>query len=145
MRGTEVEDERHSTVPDDPRPRLRRRFFASLVLIGLLLGAMIGRLTAPGPVQLERIEEQAWGLTLWFDRQPELYDEHLEGAFALLLQAQGEAQSGQLQVDGTRVGWRLQHTAKGLLLHLVAARPLRGEWAGQVEAGGWRLDVRVTP
>ena len=132
-------------MPDDPRPRLRRRFFASLVLIGLLLGAMIGRLTAPGPVQLERIEEQAGGLTLWFDRQPELYDEHLEGAFALLLQAQGEAQSGQLQVDGARVGWRLQHTTKGLLLHLVAAHPLRGEWAGQAEAGGWRLDVRVTP
>ncbi len=132
-------------MPDDPRPRLRRRFFASLVLIGLLVGMMIGRLTAPGPVQLERVEEQAWGLSLQFDRQPELYDEHLEGAFALLLQAQGEAQSGQLQVDGARVGWRLQNTEKGLLLHLVAARPLRGEWSGRAEAGGWRLQVRVAP
>lgn len=37
-------------------PRLRRRFFGSLVLIGLLIGLMIGRLTAPGPVQLEVLE-----------------------------------------------------------------------------------------
>jgi hypothetical protein len=143
MRSTEVEDRRHSTGEQDPMPRLRRRFFGSLVLIGLLIGLMIGRLTAPGPVQLELVQVQPQGLSLQFDREPEVYDEHLEGAFALLFQAEGEAQSGQLQVDGMPVGWRVQQTGKGLLLHLVAARPLQGQWRGERHDGGWHLAVQV--
>ncbi len=124
-------------------PRLRRRFFGSLVLIGLLVGLMIGRLTAPGPVQLEAVESQPQGLSLQFDREPEMYDEHLEGAFALLFQAEGEPQSGQLQIDGMPVAWRVQQTEKGLLLHLVAARPLQGQWQGERRDGGWHLAVQV--
>lgn len=124
-------------------PRLRRRFFGSLVLIGLLIGLMIGRLTAPGSVQLELVQVQPQGLSLQFDREPEVYDEHLEGAFALLFQAEGEAQSGQLQIDGMPVAWRVQQTGKGLLLHLVAARPLQGQWRGERHDGGWHLAVQV--
>ncbi len=126
-------------------PRLRRRFFGSLVLIGLLIGLMIGRLTAPGPVQLELVQMQPQGLSLQFDREPEVYDEHLEGAFALLFQAEGEAQSGQLQIDGMPVGWRVQQTEKGLLLHLVAARRLQGQWQGARGDGGWQVQVSVSP
>jgi hypothetical protein len=143
MRSTEVEDRRHSTGEQDPMPRLRRRFFGSLVLIGLLIGLMIGRLTAPGSVQLELVQVQPQGLSLQFDREPEVYDEHLEGAFALLFQAEGEAQSGQLQIDGMPVAWRVQQTEKGLLLHLVAARPLQGQWRGERHDGGWHLAVQV--
>ncbi|KXO80837.1 hypothetical protein [Stutzerimonas stutzeri] len=145
MRSTEVEDRRHSTGEQDPMPRLRRRFFGSLVLIGLLIGLMIGRLTAPGPVQLELVQMQPQGLSLQFDREPEVYDEHLEGAFALLFQAEGEAQSGQLQIDGMPVGWRVQQTEKGLLLHLVAARRLQGQWQGARGDGGWQVQVSVSP
>ncbi|MUT71752.1 hypothetical protein [Stutzerimonas frequens] len=145
MRSTEVEDRRHSTGEQDPMPRLRRRFFGSLVLIGLLIGLMIGRLTAPGPVQLELVQVQPQGLSLQFDREPELYDEHLEGAFALLFQAEGEAQSGQLQIDGMPVAWRVQQTEKGLLLHLVAARRLQGQWQGARGDGGWQVQVSVSP
>lgn len=125
-------------------PRLRRRFFGSLVLIGLLVGLMIGRLTAPGPVQLEAVEVAPQGLALRFDREPEVYDEHLEGAFALLFQAQGEPQSGQLQFHGMPVAWRVQQTEKGLLLHLVAARRLQGQWLGERRKGGWHIAVQVT-
>jgi len=145
MRSTEVEDRRHSTGEQDPMPRLRRRFFGSLVLIGLLIGLMIGRLTAPGPVQLELVQVQPQGLSLQFDREPEVYDEHLEGAFALLFQAEGEAQSGQLQIDGMPVAWRVQQTEKGLLLHLVAARRLQGQWQGARGDGGWQVQVSVSP
>ncbi|WP_444815380.1 hypothetical protein [Stutzerimonas frequens] len=145
MRSTEVEDRRHSTGEQDPMPRLRRRFFGSLVLIGLLIGLMIGRLTAPGPVQLELVQVQPQGLSLQFDREPEVYDEHLEGAFALLFQAEGEAQSGQLQIDGMPVAWRVQQTEKGLLLHLVAARRLQGRWQGARGDGGWQVQVSVSP
>ncbi|NCT80457.1 hypothetical protein OUY36_02185 [Stutzerimonas sp. R40042] len=145
MRSTEVEDRRHSTGEQDPMPRLRRRFFGSLVLIGLLIGLMIGRLTAPGPVQLELVQVQPQGLSLQFDREPEVYDEHLEGAFALLFQAEGEPQSGQLQIDGMPVAWRVQQTEKGLLLHLVAARRLQGQWQGARGDGGWQVQVSVSP
>ncbi|KZX65112.1 hypothetical protein [Stutzerimonas frequens] len=145
MRSTEVEDRRHSTGEQDPMPRLRRRFFGSLVLIGLLIGLMIGRLTAPGPVQLELVQVQPQGLSLQFDREPEVYDEHLEGAFALLFQAEGEAQAGQLQIDGMPVAWRVQQTEKGLLLHLVAARRLQGQWQGAHGDGGWQVQVSVSP
>jgi hypothetical protein len=113
MRSTEVENRRHSTGEQDPMPRLRRRFFGSLVLIGLLIGLMIGRLTAPGPLQLEAVETQP--------------------------------QSGQLQIDGMPVAWRVQQTGKGLLLHLVAARRLQGQWHGERHDGGWRIAVQVTP
>ena len=145
MRSTEVEDRRHSTGAQDPMRRIRRTFFGSLVLIGLLVGLMIGRLTAPGPVQLELVQVQPQGLSLQFDREPELYDEHLEGAFALLFQAEGEAQSGQLQIDGMPVAWRVQQTEKGLLLHLVAARRLQGQWQGARGDGGWQVQVSVSP
>jgi len=143
MRSTEVEDRRHSTGEKDPMPRIRRRFFGSLVLIGLLVGLMIGRLTAPGPVQLEAVEVSPQGLALRFDREPEVYDEHLEGAFALLFQAQGEPQSGQLQLQGMPVAWRVQQTEKGLLLHLVAARQLQGQWLGERRDGRWYIAVQV--
>ncbi len=125
--------------------RIRRTFFGSLVLIGLLVGLMIGRLTAPGPVQLEAVQVLPQGLSLRFDRKPETYDEHLEGAFALLFQAEGEAQSGQLQIDGMPVAWRVQQTEKGLLLHLVAARRLQGQWQGARGDGDWQVQVSVSP
>lgn len=145
MRVTDSENGGHSTAPNDPRPRLRRRFFGSLVLIGLLVGLMIGRLTAPDPVQLLRVEPGPAGLSLWFDRKPELYSQDIDGAVGMLFQAQGKAQRGQLQVHGSTVGWRLQKNPKGLLLSFVATRPLTAEWQGVEAEGEWRLVVRVAP
>ena len=132
-------------MPDDPRPRLRRRFFASLVLIGLLVGLMIGRLTAPDPVRLLRVEPGPAVLSLWFDREPELHSQDIDGAVGMLLQAEGQAQRGQLQANGSTVGWRLQKNTRGLLLGFVATRPLKAEWRGARDDEGWRLDVKVGP
>ena len=126
-------------------PRLRRRFFGSLVLIGLLVGLMIGRLTAPDPVQLLRIEPGPAVLSLWFDREPELFSQDVDGAVGMLLQAQGQAQRGQMQAQGTRVGWRLQKNPKGLLLSFVATRPLVAAWQGGEDKEGWRLDIKISP
>ena len=142
---TRAEDGKHSTASSDPRPRLRRRFFASVVLIGLLLGLLIGRLTPPEPVQLLRAEAIAEGLRLWFDHEPELHAERIDGAIGLLFQAQGSARHGELEVQDARIRWRLQHTEKGLLLHFVATRPLMADWQGKAVADGWRLDVAVAP
>jgi hypothetical protein len=145
MRVTDSENDRHSTAPIDPLRRHRRRFFGSLVLIGLLAGAMIGRVTAPGPVALLRVEPVASGLQLWFNREPELYSQDVDGAVGMLFQAQGSADNGRLELGGTSVGWRLQTTEKGLLLHFVATRPLAAEWAGEKRDGDWLLKVRVAP
>jgi hypothetical protein len=41
------------------------------------------------------------------------------------------------------VGWRLQISEEGLVLTVVAARPLRGEWNATEEAGRWRVQVRL--
>ena len=132
-------------MPRDPLPRLRRRFFGSLVLIGLLVGVMIGRVTAPGPVQLLRVEPATDGLQLWFDREPELHSQDIDGAVGMLFQAQGSANDGRLDPGGMNVGWRLQMTEKGLLLHFVATRPLAAEWDGEKRDGDWLLKVRVAP
>jgi hypothetical protein len=143
MRVTDCENDRHSTAARDPLPRLRRRFFGSLVLIGLLVGVMIGRVTTPDPVQMLRVEAVPGGLQLWFDREPELYSQDVDGAVAMLFQAQGTAQRGRLDIDGSSIRWRLQDTESGLLLHFVATRPLRAEWKGQEVNDGWRLDVVI--
>ena len=115
------------------------------MLIGLLVGAMIGRVTAPGPVALLRVEPVADGLQLWFEREPELYSQDIDGAVGMLFQAQGGAGNGRLELDGASVAWRLQTTEKGLLLHFVATRPLAAEWDGEKRDGGWLLTVRVAP
>ncbi len=106
---------------------------------------MIGRVMAPGPVELLRVEPVADGLQLWFDREPELYSQDVDGAVGMLFQAQGSAGDGRLERGGTSVGWRLQTTEKGLLLHFVATRPLAAEWEGEKRDGDWLLQVRVAP
>lgn len=115
------------------------------MLLGLLLGSLIGRVTAPGPVQLLRVEPVAGGLQLWFTREPELYSQDVEGAVGMLFQAEGSAANGRIESSGTGVGWRLQNTEKGLLLHFVATRPLAAEWGGEKRDGDWLLKVRVAP
>lgn len=115
------------------------------MLLGLLLGSLIGRIMAPGPVQLQRVEPVAGGLQLWFDREPELYSQDVDGAVGMLFQAQGSADSGRLELSDTNVRWRLQTTDKGLLLHFVATRPLAAEWDGAKRDGDWVLEVHVGP
>ena len=124
---------------------MRRRFFGSLVLLGLLLGSFIGRVTAPGPVQLLRVEPAVGRLHLWFDREPELFSQDVDGAVGMLFQAEGSAANGRLQSAGAGVNWRVQNTEKGLLLHFIATRPLTAEWEGEKRDGDWLLQVRVTP
>ncbi len=115
----------------------------SLALFGVLVGLMIGRLTAPDERVLEQVEVVQGGLDLWFNEAPKLHGENVEGTVAVLFEAQGKAQRGQLDLRGKPVGWRLQDSDKGLLLTLIAARPLHGEWAGAEDAGRWRVQVRL--
>ncbi|WNF47173.1 hypothetical protein RHP75_01680 [Pseudomonas sp. SG20056] len=140
MRGSELEDEQHST---DPRPRPWVRVIASLAVFGFLIGLMIGRLLQPDPLWLDRVEVTEQGLELWFNVEPVPRAEHAGGVFILRLQSFGRQQHGQLQVQGKLANWRLQRERRDLLLRVVAARPLRGEWRADEVDGRWRLMVSL--
>ncbi|NBA94129.1 hypothetical protein [Pseudomonas sp. R5(2019)] len=143
MHGSEQKDGQHSTPDTDPRSQLWPRVMLSLAIVGLMVGLMIGRLTTPEPRVLEQIEVVPAGLVLWFNEEPQLHGEHVDGAVALLFQAEGKAQRGRLQVQGKDVIWRVQRSEEGLLVNLVAARPLHGQWSGGAVDGRWRLNISL--
>ncbi|NIF17575.1 hypothetical protein [Pantoea sp. Cy-639] len=143
MHGSKREDDEHSTPEPDPRSKAWPRVLLSLAIFGMLVGLMIGRLTAPDERVLEQVEVVQDGLDLWFNEEPQLHGENVEGTVAVVFQAEGKVARGQLMLQGKPVSWRLQKSDEGLLLTLVAARPLRGEWAGAETAGRWKVQVRL--
>jgi hypothetical protein len=115
----------------------------SLAIVGMMVGLMIGRLTTPEPVELQQVETARDGVVVWFNGEPKLHGEHVDGTVALLFDAQGKAASGRLKVNDKDVNWRVRKTDGGLLLNLVAARPLCGEWKGEKADGRWRLEIHL--
>ncbi|MCU1748937.1 hypothetical protein [Pseudomonas sp. 6D_7.1_Bac1] len=143
MHGSEGKDGRHSTPEVDPRPKLFPRVMASLAIVGVMVGMMIGRLTTPDPTELQQVEVEPDGLVVWFNNEPKIHGELIDGSVALLFEAEGKAQNGQLKLNDKDVNWRVRLSDKGLLLTLVAARPLRGEWAGNEVNDRWRLEIHL--
>lgn len=119
------------------------RVMGSLAIFGMMVGLMIGRLTTPEPSVLQQVEMADGGVVVWFNNEPKLHGEVIDGSVALLFEAEGRPQSGQLKLNGKDVNWRVRLSDKGLLLTLVAARPLRGEWTGSEVDDRWRLEVRL--
>jgi hypothetical protein len=119
------------------------RVMGSLAIFGMMVGLMIGRLTTPDPSALQQVEVTDGTLVAWFNNEPKLHGEIVDGSVALLFQAEGRPQKGQLKLNGKDVNWRVRLSDKGLLLTLVAARPLRGEWTGSEVDDRWRLEVRL--
>nr|WP_090441000.1 hypothetical protein [Pseudomonas benzenivorans] len=143
MRGSEPEDERHSTPAEAGRPRPWLRVIGSLALFGFLIGLMIGRLLQPAELRLERVEVVEQGLQLWFNVEPRVRAGHFEGAFILRVESLGREQQGQLPLQGKVVKWRLRREGRELLLRVLATRPLRGEWRAEELDGRWRLTVSL--
>ncbi|WP_095963562.1 hypothetical protein [Pseudomonas ogarae] len=143
MHGSADKDERHSTPQIDRRSKLMPRVMGSLAIFGLMVGLMIGRLTTPEPSALQQVEVTDGVLVAWFNNEPKLHGEIVDGSVALLFQAEGRPQKGQLKLNGKDVNWRVRLSDKGLLLTLVAARALRGEWTGSEVDDRWRLEVRL--
>ncbi|WP_325918968.1 hypothetical protein [Pseudomonas frederiksbergensis] len=143
MHGSADNDERHSTPQTDRRSKLMPRVMGSLAIFGMMVGLMIGRLTTPDPSALQQIEAGDGVLVAWFNNEPKLHGETIDGSVALLFQAEGRPQKGQLKFNGKDVNWRVRLSDKGLLLTLVAARPLRGEWTGSEVDDRWRLEIRL--
>ncbi len=143
MHGSELKDGQHSTPEEDPRPKLWPRVLGSLAIVGVMVGMMIGRLTAPTPVELQQVDVLANGLVVWFSDEPKLHGELVDGTLGVLFDAKGKPQNGQLMLNGKNVNWRVWDTDAGLLLTVVAARALQGDWAGAPQDGRWRLQVSL--
>ena len=143
MHGSEGKDDAHSTPPEGVRSKLFLRVMGSLAIVGVMVGMMIGRLTTPDPSQLQQVEVTNDGLVVWFNNEPKTHGEIVDGSVALLFGAEGKAQKGQLKLGGKDVNWRVRLSDGGLLLTLVAARPLQGEWAGSEFDDRWRLEIRL--
>jgi len=108
-----------------------------------MVGLMIGRITAPEPLVLQQVETVADGVVLWFNDEPKVHGEQVDGTVALLFDAEGKAQNGRLKVGDKDANWRVRVSDKGLLLTLLAARPLQGDWAGAKVDGRWRLAINL--
>ncbi|MEJ8863036.1 hypothetical protein [Pseudomonas jessenii] len=143
MHGSEGKDDAHSTPPEGVRSKLFLRVMGSLAIVGVMVGMMIGRLTTPDPSQLQQVEVTNDGLVVWFNNEPKTHGEIVDGSVALLFGAEGKAQKGQLKLGGKDVNWRVRLSDGGLLLTLVAARPLRGEWVGSEVDHRWRLEIHL--
>lgn len=127
----------------DNRSKLFPRVIGSLAIVGLMIGLMIGRLTTPDPSVLQQVDVTDDGLVVWFNNEPKLHGEIIDGTVALLFQAEGRAQKGQLKLNGKDVNWRTRVSDGGLLLTVLAARPLRGDWAGSEVDDRWRLEIHL--
>lgn len=128
----------------DNRSKLFPRVIGSLAIVGLMIGLMIGRLTTPDPSVLEQVEVTDGGLVVWFNNEPKLHGEIIDGTVALLFQAEGRPQKGQLRLNGKDVNWRTRKSDGGLLLTVLAARPLQGDWVGSEVDERWRLEIRLS-
>lgn len=115
----------------------------SLAIVGVMVGLMIGRLTTPDPSQLQQVEVTNDGLVMWFNNEPKTHGEFVDGSLALLFEAEGKTQNGQLKLGDKGVNWRVRLSDGGLLLSVVAARPLQGEWAGSEVDARWRLEIHL--
>ncbi|MCX2897440.1 hypothetical protein [Pseudomonas mandelii] len=143
MHGSEDKDDRHSTPPVDRRSKLLPRVMGSLAIVGVMVGLMIGRLTTPDPTELQQVEVTSDGLVVWFNNEPKTHGEIVDGSLALLFAADGKAQKGQLKLNDKSVNWRVRMSDGGLLLTVVAARPLLGEWVGSEVDDRWRLEIHL--
>lgn len=115
----------------------------SLAIVGVMVGLMIGRLTTPDPTELQQVEVTSDGLVVWFNNEPKTHGEIVDGSLALLFAADGKAQKGQLKLNDKSVNWRVRMSDGGLLLTVVAARPLLGEWVGSEVDDRWRLEIHL--
>jgi len=114
-----------------------------MAIFGLMVGLMIGRLTAPDPLELRTVEVLPAGLALWFNEEPQVQGEHIDGMLVLTFDADGKPARGTLMLDGKNVRWKVHKNNSGLVLNVLAARPLQGDWRGAKVDGRWRLEVSL--
>lgn len=111
---------------------------------------MIGRVTEPSPPQLQAIRSTENGVVLEFDAPVRSKEVLFEGSYALLLQASGAPDQGQLVMAGNSlVNWRVRPLASPpwepqLVLGFIGSHVLSGAYTQQEVATGWQLRVHLT-
>nr|AAS47552.1 hypothetical protein [symbiont bacterium of Paederus fuscipes] len=143
-----VDKGQHSTFDDANLRRQRWKVWGSLILSGLLLGLMLGRLFGPNsmpeePPHLLTVSADGRGLALRFNRQAHVTAEQLNGALILHIAAQAAAQQGEWHWRKRPVRWRIQEQENGVLLSLVSTQPLLGHWQWSKVEPGWQLLVEL--
>ncbi|KAF1069029.1 MAG: hypothetical protein GAK45_01205 [Pseudomonas citronellolis] len=126
------------------RPRPRLKVLTSLATFGLLLGLMLGRLWYGDeqPAKLLGVQADEHGVTLRFNHEANVRAGHVEGALALLIEAQGEPGAGQSRLNGLPLRWTLEAHDSSLLLTLLSTRPLQGQWDSEEKDGQWWLRIQ---
>ena len=156
MNGQDYElQERQVAFEEDQRLRRRRALIllGSVVLAGVLVGLMLGRLLnpavqAPSPTQVRVVLASWQGPELQLDREPVWQRTDQPGAVSVLLpgaQLLSEPVRGSLEQGRQRGSWRVEQSGQGVEILLVSLAgnldvQLLPEQLGQ----HWSLAVRVS-
>ena len=97
------EDDEHSTLEPDLRSKAWPRVLLSLAIVGMMVGLMIGRLTAPQERVLEQVEVVQDGLDLWFNDEPKLHGETVQGTVAVVFQPRASPSEASCKCKESRL------------------------------------------
>jgi hypothetical protein len=142
MHGSEGKDDAAFYAEPDPRSKLFPRVMGSLAIVGLMVGLMIGRLTTPDPSELQQVEVM---MTAWWcgsTMNPSCTARSSTAPWRCCSRPKARRRrAAQAQRQGRELAYA--KSDGGLLLTLVAARPLQGEWTGSEVDDRWRLEIHL--
>lgn len=142
--------ERNSTWESLPRRQLVLKFFASLVLLGFLVGMMLGRLFNPAVLplyanQIVQLQTYADGLGVCLTRAAQVQASHQQGAYQLLLlDTRGQAAQDELILaKNALVRWRLEPQENHINIVFIGLQALAGQWHQRRSDGHWCIDIQI--
>ena len=151
MRNPDNKFDANSTWEALPRRRLLLKFLASLALLGLLFGLMLGRLLQPTQPTVyantvEQLSIYADGLSLCLRKQVSIQAMHEQGTYQLLLEnTRGRAARGELLLaDSERITWRVEQQGSYLQVAFIGLQPIFGQWHTRGTAEHWCVNVKIS-
>ena len=151
MRNPDNKFDANSTWEALPRRRLLLKFLASLALLGLLFGLMLGRLLQPTQPTVytntvEQLRIYADGLSLCLRKQASIQVTQVEGAYQLLLEnTQGRSARGELLLtDSGRINWRVAQQGDALQVTFIGLQPVFAHYYTRFAAEHWCVDVKIS-
>ena len=151
MRDPDNKFEANSTWEALPRRQLLLKFLASLALLGVLFGLMLGQLLQPRhPIvyanTVEQLSIYADGLSLCLRKQVSIQTMHEQGTYQLLLEnTRGRSTRGELLLAGSeRITWRVEQQGSYLQVAFIGLQPIFGQWHTRVTAEHWCVDMKIS-
>ena len=154
MNAQEEEQARAAACRAEQRQRWRRAsiLLASVALVGLLVGLMLGRVVnrpAPvlAPLQVLAVHAAELGPELLLNREPVFQRSNQRGAVHVLLpgaRLAGGLAQGSLRQGAQRGSWRMEQTPRGVEVLLVSlAGELDVELQSLPHGQQWQLSVQA--